>query len=244
MSDGDWDADDFEPVVKPAGPPAAFKDKWEGEDEDDDVKASWDASSEEEGDSKGSEEGKAFQKKKKKKLHEILAEKEAAKELDEEEKAALKAEKEFDETPEGKAAAKLGALKVQEENERQIMGELLGSGPPGSGPPGSIDGMVPSSKDDFDILSKAITEKVQMFNQSKHYNDFLEALVKDLALDLPATQLKQVKIHVETLHSTKVKAEQSAKKGKGKKGSTIKLDRGPKDTGDFGGGGLDEDDFM
>jgi len=239
MSDGDWDADDFEPVVKPAGPPAAFKDKWEGEDEDDDVKASWDASSEEEGDSKGSEEGKAFQKKKKKKLHEILAEKEAAKELDEEEKAALKAEKEFDETPEGKTAAKLKALKVQEENELLMAYELMGSGPPGS-----IDGMVPSSKDDFDKLSKAITEKVQMFNQSKHYNDFLEALVKDLALDLPATQLKQVKIHVETLHSTKVKAEQSAKKGKGKKGSTIKLDRGPKDTGDFGGGGLDEDDFM
>jgi len=240
MSDGDWDADDFEPVVKPTGPPQAFKDKWAGEDEDDDVKASWDASSEEEGDSKGSEEGKAFQKKKKKKLHEILAEKEAAKELDEEEKAALKAEKEFDETPEGKAANKLKALKVQEENERQIMEEMMGSGPPGS-----IDGMVPSSKDDFDKLSKAITEKVQMFNQSKHYNDFLEALVKDLALDLPATQLKQVKIHVETLHSTKVKAEQSAKKGKGKKGSTIKMDRGPKDFSAEGGGGdLDVDDFM
>ena len=34
------DADDFEPAVKPAGPPAAFMDKWEGEDEDDDVKVS------------------------------------------------------------------------------------------------------------------------------------------------------------------------------------------------------------
>ena len=34
------DADDFEPVVKPAGPPKAFQDKWEGEDEDDDVKVS------------------------------------------------------------------------------------------------------------------------------------------------------------------------------------------------------------
>ena len=78
MSDADWDADDFEPVVKPAGPPKAFQDKWEGEDEDDDVKAAWDASSEEEDNSKGSEEGKAVQRKKKKKLHEILAEKEAA----------------------------------------------------------------------------------------------------------------------------------------------------------------------
>ena len=34
------DADDFEPVVKPAGPPKAFQDKWEGEDEDDEVKVS------------------------------------------------------------------------------------------------------------------------------------------------------------------------------------------------------------
>jgi len=79
---------------------------------------------------------------------------------------------------EGKAAAKLNALKVQEENELQMARELMGSGPPGS-----IDGMIPSSKDDFEKLSKAITEKVQMFNQSKHYNDFLEGLVKDLALD-------------------------------------------------------------
>lgn len=239
MSDADWDADDFEPVVKPAGPPKAFQDKWEGEDEDDDVKASWDASSEEE-DSKGSQEGQAVQRKKKKKLHEILAEKEAARELDEEEKAAQKAAQEFDQTPEGKAAAKLKALKVQEENELQMARELMGSGPPGS-----IDGMIPSSKDDFEKLSKAITEKVQMFNQSKHYNDFLEGLVKDLALDLPAPQLKQVKIHVETLHSTKIKEQNNAKKGKGKKGSTVKMDLS-KDV--FGGGGhgeaLDEDDFM
>lgn len=183
---------------------------------------------------------KLCKEKKKKKLHEILAEKEAARELDEEEKAAQKAAQEFDQTPEGKAAAKLNALKVQEENELQMARELMGSGPPGS-----IDGMIPSSKDDFEKLSKAITEKVQMFNQSKHYNDFLEGLVKDLALDLPAPQLKQVKIHVETLHSTKIKEQNNAKKGKGKKGSTVKMDLS-KDV--FGGGGhgeaLDEDDFM
>jgi translation initiation factor 3 subunit J len=131
-------------------------------------------------------------------------------------------------------------LKVQEENELQMARELMGSGPPGS-----IDGMVPSSKDDFEKLSKAITEKVQMFNQSKHYNDFVEGLIKDLALDLPAPHLKQVKIHVETLHSTKIKEQNSAKKGKGKKGSTVKMDLS-KDMFGGGGGGeaLDEDDFM
>ena len=43
-------------------------------------------------------------------------------------------------------------------------------------------------------------------------------------VSVPATHLKQIKIHVETLHSTKVKEQNSAKKGKGKKGSTVKMD--------------------
>merc|ERR1712170_260850 len=81
MSDAEWDADDFEPPKASAGAATGFKDKWDGEDEDDDVKAAWDASSEEE-DSKSSENSvKAVQVKKKKKLHEIIAEKEAKKAL-------------------------------------------------------------------------------------------------------------------------------------------------------------------
>ena len=47
-------------------------------------------------------------------------------------------------------------------------------------------------------------------------------------VSVPAIHLKQVKIHVETLHSTKVKEQNTAKKGKGKKGSTIRMDRGAK----------------
>ena len=43
-------------------------------------------------------------------------------------------------------------------------------------------------------------------------------------VSVPAPNLKQVKIHVETLHSTKIKEQKSAKKGTGKKGSTVKMD--------------------
>jgi len=243
MSDAEWDADDFEPPKATTGSTMAFKDKWEGEDEDDDVKASWDQDSEEEPDSKSSENSvKAVQVKKKKKLHEILAEKEAKKALEEEEKAASKAAQEAANTPEGKLAAKLKAQKLAEERDLQMARELMGGG----GPPGSIDGMVPTTKDEFEQLSKAITEKVQLFNQSSHYSDFVEGLIKDLALDLPAATLKKVKIHVETLHSTKVREQNAKTKGKGKKGTTVKMDL----TKDLFGGGADGegynemDDFM
>jgi len=235
MSDAEWDADDFEPPKATTGAAPGFKDKWDGEDEDDDVKAAWDASSEEE-DSKSSENSvKAVQVKKKKKLHEIIAEKEAKKNLEEEEAAAAKAEKEAANTPEGKLAQKLRAQKIAEAQDLQMARELMGGG----GPPGSIDGMVPTSKDEFDKLSKAICEKVQLYNQSSHYNDFIEGLIKDLALDLPAPTLKKVKIHVETLHSTKVRESNAKTKGKGKKGSTVKMDL----TKDLFGGGADGDGF-
>merc|ERR1711997_902862 len=219
-------------------------DKWEGEDEDDDVKDDWENSDEE--DSKASEassEGKAVQVKKKKTLAQKIAEKEAAAALLAEEQEAELAAKEHANTPEGKLAEKLRAQKIAEAADLQMARELMGGG----GPPGSIDGMVPTSKDEFDKLSKAICEKVQLYNQSSHYNDFIEGLIKDLALDLPAPTLKKVKIHVETLHSTKVRESNAKTKGKGKKGSTVKMDL----TKDLFGGGADGgdgynemDDFM
>lgn len=246
MSDAEWDADDFEPpkdAKASTGYPVGFKDKWEGEDEDDNVKADWDASSSEEEDSKGSENsGKAVQVKKKKKLHEILAEKEAKRALEEEEKAAAKAAQEAANTPEAKLAEKLRAQKIAEAADLQMARELMGGG----GPPGSIDGMVPTSKDEFEKMSKAISEKIQLFKESKHYENFVEGLIKDLALDLTAPTLKQVKIHVETLHSTKVREQNAKSKGKGKKGSTVKMDL-TKDMfgGGADGGGFNEmDDFM
>lgn len=172
------DADDFEPQATAAGAKKTVSDRWDGEDEDDDIKDSWDKDSEEE-DSKGSEDSaqRAVQRKKKKKMHEIIAEKEAAKQkqLEDAEKARMAAE--AANTPEGKLAEKLRAQKIAERDNLELAKELLGT------KSGSIDSMIPATKDEFDQLRQAIVEKVQLFSTSSQYNDFVEALVKDLTLD-------------------------------------------------------------
>merc|ERR1711878_199216 len=70
MSDAEWDADDFEPKTSNLEAERPKTDKWGGEDEDDDVKDSWDKESDDDDDtSKGSEDSnsmKAVQRKKKK----------------------------------------------------------------------------------------------------------------------------------------------------------------------------------
>merc|ERR1711983_187162 len=188
MSDADWDAEDYEPPKATAAVTPRVADRWEGEDEDDDVKDSWDKESDEEDDSKGSEDSvKAVQRKKKKKLQDIIAEKEAAKMKELEEKMQQQ----------------------DEEASLELAMDMMGvsSRPSGSG----IDAMVPDSKDDFEKLQKAISEKVQSLSGSSHYNDFVEDLIKDLSLDQPATTLKKLKIHIETLHSTKLKEEKASK---------------------------------
>lgn len=245
MSDADWDADDFEPEVGAAAGNKKVTDKWDGEDEDDDIKDSWDKESEEE-DSKGSEDSnsiKAVQRKKKKKMHEIIAEKEAAKMKELEDKARAQADQDFANTPEGKLAEKLKQQKIAEMENLDLARDMLGV------TSGSVDTMIPQNKEDFDQLSKAIVEKVQLFSSSSHYQDFVEGLIKDLTLDLQATTLKKIKIHVETLHSTKMKEEKASKAG-GKKGgkgrSNVKMDLDKDIFGGSSGPNYEDeyDDFM
>lgn len=248
MSDAEWDADDYEPETSGNLEKTTPKtDKWEGEDEDDDVKDSWDKESDDEDTSKGSEDSnsvKAVQRKKKKKLHEILAEKEAAQVEDAEKRAQAMADEEFANTPEGKLAEKLRRQKIAEQEALDQNAELFGvksSG--GSG----IDAMAPETSEQFDEMSKAVVEKLQSFSASEHYHDFVENIVKELTLDLPPATLKKVKIHVETLHTTKSKEEKAATKGGKKKGkgSTVKMDLNKDIFGGETGGGYDEfDDFM
>jgi len=244
MSDADWDAEDYEPPK--AGGSSKIDDRWEGEDEDDDVKDSWDKESDEDDNSKGSEDSvKAVQRKKKKKLQDIIAEKEAAKMKELEDQARLKAEEDAANTPEGKLAKKLKQKEQDEKESLALAMDMMGVDCSGSG----IDAMVPNSKDDFDKLQKAISEKVQSLSGSSYYNDFVENLIKDLSLDQPATTLKKLKIHIETLHSTKLKEEKAAKGKGGKAGKsrgTVKMDLSKDILGGSGPGGYDDDfdDFM
>jgi len=239
MSDNDaWDADDYEPPAAPSKIMPAT-DKWEGEDEDDDVKDAWDADSEEEDKSKEeaapAAAATASKVSKKKKLRDKIALKEAAQAQDEEDDDSLK-------SPEDKLAEKLRRQKMEEDAQYALTRDMLGL------QTGSIDALVPETKEDFEAFGKLICEKIRMFSNSDHYNEFLETTIKDLAIDLPVPSLKRVKIHVEGLHSTRLK-EEKASKSKQKKGTGKASLKSDLDKDLFGGGGGadfgdDMDDFM
>ena len=108
------DADGFEPgKVEPT-------DKWEGEDEDDDIKDAWDKSDSEDDNSKDSnnEENKITKTKPKKKLADKIAEREALKEKERADRAPL--------TEEEKLAEKLRLQKLEENANNQLLRDMCG----------------------------------------------------------------------------------------------------------------------
>ena len=138
----------------------------------------------------------------------------------------------------GKLAEKLRLQKIAEDNDLKLAAEMMGVG--GAG--GVIDNANPTSKEQFDDLAKAITDKLSNFESSEHYQDFIENLVKSLCPTLTAQTLKKCKTHVEAFHSAKLKEEKAAtaKSKKGKSGPKLKMDSA---TGYYDGYD-DMDDFM
>lgn len=235
-----WDDDDFEPTEAVKGP-AVVSDKWDGEDEDDNVKDSWDKSSDE--GEEDPDKPKAIQRKKKKKLAEIIAEKEAAKEAELERKAGEAAAKKQMNTPEAKLAEKIRLQKMEENSNLMLAKDMMGL------KLGSIDNMVPVDKADFVEFEKALTDKITMFSTSTYYADFVSTLIKNLMLDQPAAVCKKVKMDAEALHATKLKEEKAvaakAKKGKGGKSGTLRMDTNKEVFTANAGADFDEfDEFM
>merc|ERR1712025_704534 len=232
----DWDADDFDPDADGKLTAPRVTDKWDGEDEDDDIKDAWDTESDEE-----KEETKVVKVKKKKTLQQKIAEKEEAAAKAREERLAREEEEKQLNTPEGKLAEKMRLQKLAEENDLKLAQEMMGLGSSG-GAGGVIDNANPSTKEEFEDLSKAITDKLSNFESSEHYQDFIENLVKNLCPTLNAQTLKKCKTHVEAFHSAKLKEEKAAaaksKKGKGagpklKLGSATQAYDGYDDMDDF-----------
>merc|ERR1712107_152650 len=213
-----------------------------GEDEDDDIKDAWDAESEEENSEKSEEAAKPVKVKKKKTLAQKIAEKEEAAALARQGRLAREEEEKQLNTPEGKLAEKLRLQKMQEEVDLKLAAEMLGVSGGGGG--GVIDNAQPSSKEDFEKLTKDITDKISEFESSEHYQDFIENLVKGLCPSLTVATLKKCKTHVEAFHSAKLKEERAAasKSKKGKAGlKTLKMDS---EMSNYDGGYNDMDDFM
>ncbi|CAL1270739.1 unnamed protein product [Larinioides sclopetarius] len=128
-ADADWENEDFEPVLKKT----VITDKWEGEDEDDDVKDNWDDEEEEGKEEKPDQNTHvsyfpvvAVQPKKKKSLAHIIAEKEEKKRKEMEEKMKLLEVNKKELTPEERVAHKLKQQKLQEEADLQLAKETFG----------------------------------------------------------------------------------------------------------------------
>ncbi|XP_031604571.1 eukaryotic translation initiation factor 3 subunit J-B [Oreochromis aureus] len=239
----DWDADNFEPE-EPIKKAAAL-DKWEGEDEDEDVKDNWD-------DDEEDEEKKTDVKKpepkvsEKKKLSEKIKEKENR--MKKKQQEAMEQQEEEQLTPEEQLAEKLRVKKLQEDADLELAKDAFGVGSTSNSVTG-IDAMCPSSKEDFTEFEKMLKEKITQFEKSVHYSSFLESLFRELCISLEVDDLKKISNSLSVLLSEKQKQE---KQNKGKKKKKVVLAGGLKaqlkddlDYAAFDGGyAQDYEDFM
>nr|CAG4637570.1 EOG090X0OQM [Ceriodaphnia reticulata]SVE73367.1 EOG090X0OQM [Ceriodaphnia reticulata] len=240
MAEADWDAEDFEPQVPAPVATAIISDKWEGEDEDEPVKESWE---DEETDNKPTEVKTAptsTKKKSSKRLEEKIAEKERKSREEAEAKRMLA---EANMTPEERIAEKLRRQKLVEDADFELAKETFGIS--GSPRDGSIDDANPSSKEEFTEFKSNLVKKIQSLSQKTCYNDFIEDFIKDICIGLDVEVLKKVSLTSKSLHEEKLKMLKATTKGgkKGKAKVTLKMDKGMDNFGDDYGGG-DYDDFM
>lgn len=240
------DADNFEPeepIKKAAG-----LDKWEGEDEDEDVKDNWD--DEEEEDEKKTEVKKTEAKvSEKKKLSEKIKEKENRLKKKQQELREMETEQE-ELTPEDQLAEKLRVKKLQEDADLELAKDAFGVSSTSSNSVTGIDAMCPSSKEDFTEFEKVLKEKITQFEKSVHYSSFLDSLFRELCISLEVDDLKKISNSLSVLLSEKQKQEKQNKGKKKKKGVVpgggLKAQmRDDLDYAEFDGGyAQDYEDFM
>ncbi|XP_034105640.1 eukaryotic translation initiation factor 3 subunit J [Drosophila sulfurigaster albostrigata] len=205
----DWEsAADSEIVIRPSA--VNNINKWEGEDDDEDVKESWEDEEEKKDEEKPTKTEVPVKTKPNKALKAKLEEQERLNEEAESKRLANL-------TPEEKLAEKLRLQKIQEESDLKSALETFGVTSIGGG----LDAFNPQSKEEFKEFGASISWKVAQYRESPHFPQFVEDLVRSLCVNLSATDIKKVKMSVEVLHSEKMKMEKAnakkpAAKGKGK----------------------------
>jgi len=188
-----WDDEDYEPAPFDGG---KVTDKWDGEDEEDDVKDAWDADSDDEATKESSpaadeddesEAGKAKQVKKKKKLADILKEKEERKRQEAEDLQKAK-ERLKELTAEEKAAEKARIKKEQEAADLLLARQVFGLDEVDES--SLVDGMTPTDSASFAAFKDGLVKKLKKFENSPHYVAFLDSLVKNLCLQIDVEQVR------------------------------------------------------
>ncbi|CAL1526107.1 unnamed protein product [Lymnaea stagnalis] len=219
----DWEKEDFDPVIQPGGVAVAATDRWDGEDEEDEVKDNWEDDEEEKkGEqtdaSKPAQEksSTAYQRPKKKPLADRLAEKSRAKQQDEEKQEV----KEL--TAEEKLAEKIRLQKIQEEADLKLAKGLFGVGETSG-----IDSMYPETKEQFDQFEQALKTKITFFESSKLYPAFIDKLFHDITLTMAADDVKRIANAVTVLYHEKERQrkEQAKTQKKKKPKATIRVDK-------------------
>ncbi|XP_030270374.1 eukaryotic translation initiation factor 3 subunit J-B [Sparus aurata] len=215
----DWDAETFEPeepIKKAAATAAAMVDKWEGEDEDEDVKDNWDDEDEDEEKKAGMTKSETKVSDKKKLMEKIKEKENRLKKKQQELKKAMD-EKQEELTPEEQLAEKLRVKKLQEDADLELAKDAFGVSSTSNSVTG-IDAMCPSSKEDFTEFEKLLKEKITQFEKSVHYSSFLDSLFRELCISLEVEDLKKVSNSLSVLLSEKQKQEKQNKGKKKKKG--------------------------
>ncbi|XP_031831508.1 eukaryotic translation initiation factor 3 subunit J [Nomia melanderi] len=220
--DVDWDVDNSEAKFDLA----IRTNKWEGEDEEEEVKDSWEDVEEEKKDIEkpAAEVPKVAKPKPKKALAERIEEREKRARKEAERKAK---EKEEELTPEEKRAEQLRRQRLQEEADLRLAMETFGVGGVGGDESGlSLDTAVPDTEEEFEQYGRVLAQKINHFAKHTEFPPFAEELMKTIALNLSATNLKKAKTMIDNLLIEKVKVEKGdkAKKNKGKGKAKLKIE--------------------
>lgn len=239
--DVSWDADNFEPKLPTT---LTNSNKWEGEDEEEAVKESWEDEEEEKKDEEKSEVPTAPAKPKKR-IQDKIAEKER---IEREKSERASAEKSLEEmTPEQILAQKLHAQKQQEESDLRLAMETFGVTEISSG---KIDGFNPNTKEEFNEFVEMLTKKITLYKSKEEFPGFVDDLVRNILVQMHSGDIKRIKLTVDNLYIEKQKSEKSDKskkptKGKGKAKLKVEGDNAHLNQYDtYGNYDDDYDDFM
>ncbi|XP_033189198.1 eukaryotic translation initiation factor 3 subunit J [Bombus vosnesenskii] len=235
--DDEWDVENAEAKFDLA----IRSNKWEGEDEDEDVKDSWEDVEEEKKDVEKPAEVPKAKPKPKKALAERIEEREKKAKAEAERKAK---EKEEALTPEERRAEQIRRQRLQEEADLRLAMETFGVT---EEPALSLDTTVPSTKEEFEQYGSVLTQKLNQLAKNAEFPPFGEELIKSVALNLSSAHLKKVKTLIDNLLIEKQKIEkgEKAKKNKGKGKAKLKIEDDNTLLSEYGDYVYDDyDDFM
>lgn len=239
--DVSWDADNFEPKLPTT---LTSSNKWEGEDEEEIVKDSWEDEEEEKKDEE-KKEAAPPPAKPKKKIHDKIAERER---MEREKSERLTTPEKVEElTPEEKLAEKLRRQKLQEESDLRLAMETFGVSGDGGG---KLDSFHPTTKEEFTEFSDLLSRKINLYKTKEEFPAFVDELFRNIIVQMASADIKRIKMSVDNLYIEKQKAEKNEKskkptKGKGKAKLKVEGDNAHLNQYDnYGNFDDDYDDFM